>query len=149
MPARLGAALCVAGTVLMLAFGITESHSTEDEMRQVSCGLDDSVLSIGLRIASEIKTAGAHTFLVDFQQEGPVIRLPPEYYAPDWADIEEITFQSIGLTKSEGRLSLKVRGGTGSVYVQPIGVIQRACWNAAKSYLRSNKINRPFKETSE
>jgi len=119
----------------------------EEEMHQISCDLDNGFPSIALRRTSEMKAAGAHTFIVDFQEEGPVIRLPPEYYSPEWERVEEVTFQYIGNGRAEGRLSLKIRRrGSGTVYVQPVGVIGRTCWNALKGFLRRSKINRPIKE---
>jgi hypothetical protein len=143
------AALCVAGAAIALGFVMTKGFSAEDEMRQYRCGLDNGFVSFYLRKESEMGTVGARSYIVDFQDNGPTIRLPPEYYAPGWDQIEEIAFESIGPSKVEGRLSLKVRGGFGHVYVQPIGIIQRACWNAAKDYLQRNKIKRPIKETNK
>jgi hypothetical protein len=88
---------------------------------------------------AEMGTVGAPTYVVDFQETGPTIRLPPSYYAPAWKDVEEITFQNMG-NGDYGRLSLRIHDPGRQTYTQPIGVVQRACWEAAKGFLSSRKI---------
>jgi len=135
--------VAIAAVIISMSFS---AATAEDELRQISCDQENGFPSIALRKTSEMNTAGARTYIVDFQQDGPVIRLPPEYYSPDWKDVEEITFSTIDNARAKGRLTLKIRSGSGAVYVQPIGIIERACWNATKSYFLSSKINRPIKE---
>jgi hypothetical protein len=131
---------------VILCSGWTDRTSNQDEMRQFSCSLDNNWVAFNLRKTSELGTVGAHTYGVDFQEHGPTIRLPPTYYAPDWKDVEEIAFQYLGSGKTEGRLSLRLRDSSGPDYTQQIGIVQRACWEAAKGYLQSRGIKRPIRE---
>jgi hypothetical protein len=125
--------IVVAYSVLVTADGATA------EYRQFSCSLDNNWVAFELREASETGTTGARTYVVDFQERGPTIRLPPSGYAPDWKDVEEITFQHLG-NGDYGRLSLRIHDPVRQTYTQPIGVVQRACWEAAKGFLNSRKI---------
>jgi hypothetical protein len=109
------------------------------ELRQFSCSLDNNWVAFELREASEIAKPGARTYIVDFQVNGPTIRLPPFEYAPDWRDVEEISFQYLE-NGDFGRLSLRIRSPLRPTYTQSIGVVQRACWEAAKGFLISRAI---------
>ena len=123
------------------------AHAANAELRQFSCQLDNNFVAFELREASQMGVVGARTYVVDFQENGPTIRLPPSYYAPDWADVETIAFEYLNTKRDYGRLSLRIRGRTG-VYTQPIGIVQRACWEAAKTFLVTRHIQVEIAEPS-
>jgi hypothetical protein len=127
--------------IVALCCATAAFDSATAEMRQFSCELDNNYVAFVLREASEMGTVGARNYIVDFQQHGPTIRLPPTYYAPDWSDIEEIRFEHLGGEDAGyGRLSLRIRSAQEPTYTQQIGIVQRTCWNAAKGFLGSRGI---------
>jgi hypothetical protein len=69
--------------------------------------------------------------------------LPPQYYSPDWKDIERIEFHPVNDGsdfRGYGKLSLRIRE-QGSLHTQEIGTVQVSSWEAAKKFLLENGVH--------
>ena len=123
-----------AGFALLIT--LSDAHA---ELRQFSCELDNDYVAFVLREVADMGTVGARSYIVDLQARGPTLRLPPEYYAPDWHDVEDIEFRPINVDVGYGKLSFRIRQSSHS-FTQPIGIVQRACWNAAQQFIARKGI---------
>ena len=137
---RAGIAIVTVGVLTVLA------STSKAELRQFSCQLDNNFVAFELREASEMAASGARTYIVDFQENGPTIRLPPTGYAPEWKDVEYISFEYLDRIGKYGRLSLRIRTPLGP-RSQSVGIVQRACWEASKAFLTSRQITVIISET--
>jgi hypothetical protein len=81
-------------------------------------------------------------YLVEFQKEGPLIRLPPEYYAMDWPNVEFLEFLRPP-SDTLGQMSIHARNGS----TQPIGKVKKSCWELLKRYLSDSHIAVQLKES--
>jgi hypothetical protein len=140
----------VSATAALVAgiFGsVALAAQPHSEFRQFSCELDNDYVVFTLRHTEDIWVVGAKSYSVNFQVGGPVIRLPPEYYSPNWSDVKDIKFERLADDPGYGRLSLRISGATGASYTQAVGIVQRACWEAAKQFIVSRGIVAHFSET--
>lgn len=137
--------------ILIIAIGIflMLTDISKAEFIQRECDVENDYVAFALEDLSDVaqsKPYPHHSYIVDFQQNGPTIRLPPEYYAPEWQRVELIAFEPTDKSKLQGRLSLRIRKHSGEAYVQPIGIVQKACWEAAKVFLSRENIKVPISE---
>ncbi len=129
----------VIALVSLLACGaIAASPFEREEYVQTDCSIIDNdstqSASISVETPSGIKEGHKFRYDIDFQPGGPVVRLPPEFYAPPWTDIKSITMEYPSRDADSGTLSLKLNGLAGE-YTQPVGKVQRACWKTIRSYI--------------
>ncbi len=131
-------ALGIILIVLLACGAIAAPPADREERAQTRCEIIDDTLShvaaISVATPSDISEGHEHLYDVEFQSDGPLIRLPPQYYAPYWSDVTDITMEYPSRSANEGTLSLKIKGATGE-YTQPIGKVQRACWKTIRSYI--------------
>jgi hypothetical protein len=102
---------------------------------QTRCDIDNERAVIWMATPSDVRNGHNFLYNIDFQFPGPVIRFPPQFYAPDWKDIDNITMEYPNRNSNTGTLSLHVREANGSVYIQRIGLVKRDCWNKARRFV--------------
>ena len=124
----LGGALLGLGTILVRASA---------DYVQVSCEVTPAYAVIWIDSPAESARHAPLRFNVQFDPNGVVVRLPPQFYGPDWSQIEEIEMAYKGKLSESGELRLRIRDNPGGLdSVQTIGRVQRSCWNDVRSYIR-------------
>jgi len=121
-------ALLSCGAIAASLFG-------REEYAQTRCDVDNEGAVIWMATPSDITGGRSFLYNIDFQFPGPVIRFPPQFYAPDWTDIDNITMEYPNRNADIGELSLSIRESNGSIYTQRIGLVKRDCWNKARRYV--------------
>ena len=70
------------------------------------------------------------------------VRLPPQFYSPDWRQVDGIEMRYLDRESRSGVLQLRLHNTNGSAYVETVGRVQRSCWNAVKSYISGHIENK-------
>jgi len=131
--------ILAAAAFALLVYGAVSTASQGHEgYTQTSCEIIDNDLThsaaISVATPADIREGRALLYDVEFQPQGPLIRLPPQYYAPAWKDIDHIAMEYPSADADAGILSMRIKGIVGE-YKQPVGKVKRACWNSVRAYI--------------
>jgi len=72
---------------------------------------------------------------VQFDPAGVVFRLPSEFYAPEWPQIENLTMHYADSKADSGILQIQEHNVGGKSRLQMVGTVKRLCWNSVKRYI--------------
>jgi hypothetical protein len=131
----------VGGTITLTALAglILASADVPSEFTSVGCDVTSEYATIWLKEQAHLADRTAHQFSIQFNSDGLVVRLPPTYYAPDWSQIDTVSMKFQSETAGSGRLNLRIHNvGEAVSYDQPVGTIQRGCWDSIRRYLHTN-----------
>jgi hypothetical protein len=92
--------------------------------------------------ASQVKEGALARYDIQFDLTGVTFRFPPEFYAPDWSQIEDIKIQYRDAKAESGRLELRVHNTNGRRFTEVVGNVERSCWVTVKEYIHKNIFNR-------
>jgi hypothetical protein len=118
-------------------------HASE-EFKQVLCNVDESSDVAIIWVDDESKPKGLR-FNVQFEQNSIVFRLPPEFYAPGWQQIEEIQMDFPNKESLSGMLRVHLHNTDGSHYVQVVGKVERSCWHSVDAFIRHRIVSQGVK----
>lgn len=132
--------LLMLSTFLVVAIGATVGWSSgRHEYVQTDCALDDKRLTIWMRDLSDREDNG-RSQNIEFQNDGPLIRFWPQFYALDWSSIKSVAISYNGESHTSGKLSFVYANGG----KRALGEIQATCWEKVKKYIgdkdRANNI---------
>ena len=123
---------------LLIDLLCTSCHAAGD-FRQLACNVDKRLELAIIWLDNDPAYARNPRFNVQFDRRGVALRLPPEFYAPAWDDIDEIT--TVFPSKKAGWGILRVRvHESGRQYIQTVGNIGRSCWDATSALLRDHIV---------
>ena len=111
---------------------------------QVSCEIDNEsdYAIIWVDEASKVVQHRPLQFSVQFDPKGLVVRLPPQYYAPDWTQVESIEMKYHDRNSKSGLLQLYLYDTDGSVYIERVEHVERPCWNSVKKYILEHVVSK-------
>lgn len=127
-------------TLVVVIGAVATPSIVRADYAQVSCDVDnesDSAI-IWVDDASRVEKHPALNFNVEFFPSGVAVRLPPQFYAPDWTQVENIEMQYPDRESKLGLLQLRIHNIGGSMFIQTVGRVERSCWNAVKKYIRQH-----------
>jgi|GEM_PF-6409666 len=107
---------------------------------QVACQINNEsdYAVIAVDEASEAERHPSSKYNVQFDPAGVTVRLPPQFYAPDWTQVDDIEMRFHDRESTSGVLQLHLHNTNGRAYVETVGRVKRSCWNAVKSYIRGH-----------
>jgi hypothetical protein len=103
---------------------------------QASCEVGNDSAVIWVDDLSRIRRHEALLYNVEFSRSGITVRLPPEYYAPDWTQVDSIEMKYRDRASPSGILQLHLHNTDGSAFVETVGNVKRSCWNSIKAFIR-------------
>ena len=107
-----------------------------EDYLQSGCEVDNERAVIWMATPSDIREGRKNLYNIEFQPQGSVIRFPPQFYAPDWKDIDSITMEYPNRNADTGKLFIRIRETSNSTYIQRIGLVKRVCWNKAERFIK-------------
>ncbi len=128
----------IAVVAMVVVIGIIAMPSlVHADYAQESCEIssESDYAVIWLDEASKVGQHRPLKYNVQFDPSGVTFRLPPEFYAPDWTQVDDIEMQFDDRESKSGLLRLHMHNTHGSAYVETVGRVQRSCWNDVKKYI--------------
>jgi|SRR5581483_8035258 len=133
---RIGVIAVVAAVVVIGIFAMPSL--VHADYVQVSCEVDNKSAIIWVDEASKAQQHPPLQYNIEFEPSGVAVRLPPQFYAPDWTQVDDIEMRFHDRESTSGVLQLHVHNTNGRAYVETVGRVKRSCWNAVKSYIRGH-----------
>jgi hypothetical protein len=130
----------IIGIVAVSALGSAMAMSFDratyvEESCEVDAGSDYAVISM-----DTVSAVGKHLpsrYNIQFDPKGIVLRFPPEFYAPDWTQIEDISMKYLNTRSGSGILAIRLHDIGGNPRLETIGSVKRSCWETVKKYIRT------------
>ncbi|HLZ66163.1 MAG TPA: hypothetical protein VKQ29_08020 [Aliidongia sp.] len=135
-----GVRLTVTTTMVVGIGFIAMTTATHADYIQVSCEIDNDsdYAAIWVEDDSKIERHPYLRYNIQFAPGGIAVRMLPQFYGQDWAELEDIEMRYDHRESEFGLLQLRLHDTGHPSFIQTVGRVKRPCWNAVKKYIREH-----------